>query len=157
MLCRGKLEKKLKHRQKVIEDLRKRFKTKYLGQLLLKDTKRKEKRKVKIGDVILIGEDMHRRMDWPLARVIDVIPGRDGLARVCILKTKNGVFKRPVQRVYPLEIEQEDSENLIEKLMLNKQTNSEKCTDTTEYCNDTPKCVTTRSGRIVKKPDRFRY
>lgn len=157
MLCRVKLEKKLKHRQKIIEDLRKRFRTEYLGQLLLKDTKRKEKQEVKIGDIVLIGDDTHKRMNWPLARVIDVILGRDGIARVFILKTKDGIFKRPVQRVYPLEVEREDSENLTKKLMSNKRVNSEKDTDTTEHCKGQTKYVTTRSGRVIKKPDRPKY
>lgn len=70
MLYRAKLNTKLKHRQKVFEDIRKRFRTEYLGQLLLKNGK-KETRKTKIGDIVLIGDNMHRRIDWPLARVVD--------------------------------------------------------------------------------------
>lgn len=31
MLCRVKLEKKLKHRSNILENLRKRFRTEYLG------------------------------------------------------------------------------------------------------------------------------
>jgi len=48
MPYRAKLEKKLKHRQKIIEDLRKIFCTEYLGQLLLKEGKKKETRKIEI-------------------------------------------------------------------------------------------------------------
>ena len=33
-----------------------------------------------------------------------LLPGRDGNTRVFMLKTKNGVIKRPIQRIYPLEV-----------------------------------------------------
>lgn len=97
MLYRVKLENKFKHRQKILEDFWKRFRTEYLSQLSLKNRKKKETRKIKIGDVVLIGDDTHKRIDWPLARVVNAISGRDGQERVFILKTKNGLFKRPVQ------------------------------------------------------------
>lgn len=109
MLDRIKLNKKFRHRQKILDDLRKRFRIEYLGQLLIKNRK-KETRRVKIGDIVLIGDDIHRRIDWPLGRVVDTIPGRDNQVRVLILKTKNGLLKRPIQRVYPLEITLEEAD-----------------------------------------------
>ena len=48
MLYRAKLNTKLKHRQKFFEDIRKRFRTEYLSQLLMKNGK-KETRKIKLG------------------------------------------------------------------------------------------------------------
>lgn len=166
MLYRVKLEKKFRNRQKILEDLRKRFRIEYLGQLLLKNGKKKETRKIKIGDVVLIGDDTHRRIDWPLARVVDVIPGRDGQERVFVLKTKKGLVKRPTQRVYPLEIEQGESEDFSKDLC--KRASSKKRSNKTNNCNNDErliceqkdgdlKIVTTRSGRVVKKPDRFEY
>ncbi|XP_051156740.1 uncharacterized protein LOC127278863 [Leptopilina boulardi] len=103
VLYNDKLNKKLNYNQKLMRDLRERFRIEYLGQLVLKKEK-KEVRKVNIGDVVLIGDDNHKRMDWPLARIVNVIPGRDGKVRVFILRTKNGLLKRPIQRIYPLEI-----------------------------------------------------
>ena len=101
MLSKSKLDKKLKYRQKLMEDLRKRFRNEYLGQLLIRGNK-KELRKLKIGNIVLIGDDGHKRIDWPLARIEKFIKGRDGYDRIVILKTKNGLLKRPIQRVYPL-------------------------------------------------------
>lgn len=97
---------------------------------------------------------------------MDVIPGRDGQERVFVLKTKKGLFKRPTQRVYPLEIEQGESEDFSKDLC--KRASSKKRSNKTNNCNNDerliceqkdgdPKIVTTRSGRIVKKPDRFEY
>ena len=85
MFCHSKLNKRLRYRQKIIDDLRARFRVEYLGQLLLKEGM-KESRKVKVGDVVLVGDDIHKRIDWPLARVIEEISGRDGKTRVFINK-----------------------------------------------------------------------
>lgn len=71
---------------------------------------KKAPREVKVGEIVLIGHDTKKRIDWPLALVTDVIPGRDGTGRVVILKTKNGTLKRPIQRVYPLEVSQSEPE-----------------------------------------------
>jgi len=60
---------------------------------LLKNNK-KEHWKIKIGDIVLVGDDIHKRIDWPLARVIEVILGRDGLNRIFVLKIEKGVLKR---------------------------------------------------------------
>ena len=37
--------------------------------------------------------------NWPLARVIQTHPGRDNLVRVVTVKTANGVYKRPVNKM----------------------------------------------------------
>ena len=39
---------------------------------------------------------------WPLARVVKVHPGRDGLVRVVTVKTNNGIYTRPVNKTVAL-------------------------------------------------------
>lgn len=36
---------------------------------------------------------------WPLALIIDIHSGSDGLVRVITLKTKDGTYKHPVNKV----------------------------------------------------------
>ena len=36
---------------------------------------------------------------WPIARIIEAHQGRDGLVRVVKLRTKNGIYTRPVTKV----------------------------------------------------------
>ncbi|UYV63876.1 hypothetical protein LAZ67_2005872 [Cordylochernes scorpioides] len=68
-------------------------------------TRRRSKtRPIKVGDLVLIGQDNAKRVNWPLARVVEVYPGRDGPVRVAKLRTSKGVQIRPVQRLYNLEI-----------------------------------------------------
>ena len=97
------LNASFKRKQELIEHLRIRFHNEYLSQLISKGSVR-ESRKVKERDVVLNGEDNHKRIDWPLARIEKLIPGRDGVARVAILETKDGLFRRPIQRIYHPEI-----------------------------------------------------
>ncbi|GFW06847.1 hypothetical protein TNCV_3289461 [Trichonephila clavipes] len=45
-------------------------------------------------DIVLIKEEGPPGT-WPMARVLQVHPGNDGLVRVAIEKTQDSVFKRP--------------------------------------------------------------
>ena len=36
---------------------------------------------------------------WPLAKVTQTYPGKDGLVRVVDVKTSKGIYKRPVTKV----------------------------------------------------------
>lgn len=95
------LRKKLQHRAKVKQDFRERFRSEYLG-LLQSRTKNVKNRDIKIGDIVMIGNDNSKRMDWPMGRVIGAFPGKDGKTRLVRVKTATGECMRPVQRLYPL-------------------------------------------------------
>lgn len=62
---------------------------------------------VKTGDVVIMETENTKRVNWPLARVIQVFPSKDGVIRsVKIRIAKNGKifeFARPIQRLYMLE------------------------------------------------------
>lgn len=149
--------------QKIITELRARFRTEYLSQLVLEDGK-KESREIKIGDVVLIGDDTHKRIDWPLARVMDMIPGRNGNCRVFILKTQKGTLKRLIQRLYMLEISQktgkfaDNSRKKAKDVNIDKNKNCQKKNCTTleseiendcDTNNGDPAAVTTKYGRTI--------
>ena len=82
-----------------------------------------------------------------------MIEGRGGVVKVAILKTKDGTLKRALQRIYPLEIENNDvNGNHMRKLISDKPTsdvNEEKRKPETSL--NTEEIVKTRSGRTVKK------
>ncbi|GFS72528.1 integrase catalytic domain-containing protein [Trichonephila clavipes] len=52
-------------------------------------------------------EETNRTL-WSLARVIQLIPGKDGHVRVARVKTETGELARPVQRLYNLELQEPD-------------------------------------------------
>jgi len=57
-----------------------------------------------VGDMVLMQEDNVPPMFWPLGRVVEVHPGKDGIVRVVSVKTKGGVFKRAVTKIALLPV-----------------------------------------------------
>ncbi|GFX87344.1 integrase catalytic domain-containing protein [Trichonephila clavipes] len=58
---------------------------------------------LKEDDIVLIKEEGPPGT-WPMARVLQVHPGNDGLVRVATVKTQDSVFKRPVLKLHKLPI-----------------------------------------------------
>ena len=59
---------------------------------------------VSVGDVVLVEEANTKRNEWKLGRVEKTIKGKDGVIRGAEVKTRSGRIARPVQKLYPLEI-----------------------------------------------------
>ena len=59
----------------------------------------------KKGDVVIVKTDNKNRGTWPLAIVNEVYPGSDGVIRAVQLRTAKSMLERPVQHLYPLELE----------------------------------------------------
>ncbi|GFT51539.1 integrase catalytic domain-containing protein [Trichonephila clavipes] len=58
---------------------------------------------LKEDDIVLIKEEGPPGT-WPMARVLQVHPGNDGLVRVATVKTQDSVLKRPVHKLHKLPI-----------------------------------------------------
>ena len=52
---------------------------------------------------MLVHDDSTKKRLWPLARIEEIIPGSDGVVRVAKVRTKTGVYTRPVTKLYHLE------------------------------------------------------
>ena len=64
-----------------------------------------QKRNLKVGDLVLVVEA--ERGDLPLERIIEVCPSSDALIRVVKMKLWKTIYRRPVHRLCPLEIDNE--------------------------------------------------
>jgi len=119
------------HRDRALlqRELLSRFRNEYLSQLVQR-SKEMRPSTLAVGDVVLIGQDNRKRIDWPLGLIIALHPGRDGKVRVARVTTMTGELTRPVQRLFPLEMS--SSSSLPEHFK------------------------TTRSGRVVQLPSRYR-
>ncbi|KAJ8964429.1 hypothetical protein NQ317_017452 [Molorchus minor] len=162
------LRRRIKHRHKLREDLRKRFRSEYLGQLIMHSRGGKT-RNIKVGEVVLIGSDNTKRLDWPLAKVEEIFPGKDGGVRLVKLKTSSGHLLRPVQRLYPLEIDSIEDDCLVKAKLISECEKSRVAIEshpTLDDClpirdadaeNTKQSGVVTRYGRVVKLPSRWSY
>ncbi|GFU03729.1 integrase catalytic domain-containing protein [Trichonephila clavipes] len=110
-----RMNRRFLYRQRIRQELRKRFRLEYLGQLKSFSKSRKED-VIKEGDIVLIVDTNSKRIYWPLAKVIKLIPGRDGRVRVVEVSTSSGSFLRPIQRLYPLEVSGTDISDLPEQI-----------------------------------------
>lgn len=57
------LNKRMRYCQRLRNGLRKRFRSEYLGQLARQKTEGRNV-PVKVGDIVLVGQDNRKRLDW---------------------------------------------------------------------------------------------
>jgi len=150
----ARLTRRAKYRQEIKEILRDRFRKEYLGQLMLTATR--VSRELLPREVVLIGTENRKRADWPLAVVEELIPGRDGKVRLVKLRTASGILPRHVQRIYALEIYDEEVP-VPTPASVGADRKEELTTAPRERENGAPSAaeVFTRGGRKVKPPPRF--
>ncbi|KAF8763122.1 hypothetical protein HNY73_021337 [Argiope bruennichi] len=148
------LNKRKQYRNNLLKDLRQRFRKEYLGQLVQKHNE-KHSRSPQVGEIVLVGDDNKKRLFWVVAKIIELIPGRDGEIRTVKLKTQHGTVLRPIQRIYPLEIYSNQS---IHKEPTVEESNSH------DVCHNQNKSAPaddvimrkyTSSGKCVKAPKKL--
>ena len=61
---------------------------------------------VKVGDIVLLSQADTPRGRWPMARVVEVKPGKDGLVRVCGLQdaNKGRIMERSIRHLVALPV-----------------------------------------------------
>ena len=57
---------------------------------------------LKEGDLVWLIEESHKRGFYNLGRVTETIDGSDGVIRSAIVRTNDGVYKRPVVKLAPV-------------------------------------------------------
>ncbi|XP_018395064.1 PREDICTED: uncharacterized protein LOC108773670 [Cyphomyrmex costatus] len=144
------LNRRMRYCQSLRDELRRRFRSEYLGQLAERKI-RGHNVPLKVGDIVLIGSNNRKRLDWPLARITEVYPGKDNIIRVAKVKTTTGELVRPIQHLYPLEMAEETKEENVEEICQDPEDKPEP--DPQTFHNP----VRTRSGRCVKTPERYRH
>ncbi|GFW09337.1 putative RNA-directed DNA polymerase from transposon X-element [Trichonephila clavipes] len=151
------LRKRVRYRQKLLNDLRHRFRKEYLGLLIQNKNKKDPLSEVRLGEIVLIGDDIKKRMHRPLAKVIRLIPGKDGKIRTVELKTRTGTMLRPIQRVYPLEVQSTETPNdLLNDCTITNpisSISSDNLSDPNDSSNVLPRV--SKYGRVMKVPEKL--
>lgn len=89
--------------QKIKTDFWKVWTNDYLNTLQQRYKWNKQAKNLKVGDIVIIKEDSINPSKWPLARISQVYPGKDGLVRVVDVKKEAGItLKRPIHKIIPL-------------------------------------------------------
>ena len=68
-------------------------------------------RNMAVDNVVLLIEDEVIPSNLPLARVVKVYPGKDGVVRVVDIKTSKGIYRRPVHKLASLPLLEMNNSN----------------------------------------------
>ena len=60
--------------------------------------------KLQPGDIVLIEGDVHR-MTWPLGKIVEILPDKNGTLRLVKVLSKGHVSLRTVEKLIPLEVQ----------------------------------------------------
>jgi hypothetical protein len=85
--------------QAIVRHFWKRWFTEYVTSLNRLTKWTEPSRNLCPGDLVLLQEESIVPTKWPLARVVKIHPGRDGFVRVATIKTKTGLYTRPVTKL----------------------------------------------------------
>ncbi|XP_053685941.1 uncharacterized protein LOC128735484 [Sabethes cyaneus] len=96
------------HITAIIQHFWNRWQSEYLSSLQVR-YKWHKKVEVEVGQLVLIKKDNMPVQKWLLGRIIEVIPGTEGVVRVVDVKTENGILRRPVSKLCFLPIDPEQS------------------------------------------------
>lgn len=165
------MNQRLRHLQRLREELRTRFKDEYLTELIQRG--REKNGGIKVGDVVLV-ESEERRVKWPLGLVTQIYTGKDGVDRTAKVKTASGFKIRPFQRLYQMELSSFEVEGRRELDMRNNNSIGKKyyivlnpsstivnekvaAEPTYNKPTNTENAVqATRRGRIIKMPSKYK-
>ncbi|XP_035215351.1 uncharacterized protein LOC118188934 [Stegodyphus dumicola] len=153
-LDRNKLVKRERYCQELREQFRRRFRKEYLGQLVQKAGT--SDKIFKVGEVVLVGPEHQKRLNWPLAVIEELYSGRDGHVRVVKVKTPLGHLVRPVKKIYPVEVNSSGDPIIPDQ----HTTNDPPATSQNDIPiqNDVSAAPrTSRSSRVIKIPKRLGY
>ena len=96
-------KKRWRQTQVVVNQVWSRWLKEYFPALIERKKWNLPSHNLSVGDLVLVVDEKTQRGDWPLARVTRIFPGKDDTIRVCEVKTKCGLYKKPVAKLALLE------------------------------------------------------
>ena len=101
---REELTRRIKYREHLVQGFWVRWSKEYLRDLNRQYMKTYKKQPVKVGEVVLVMDENLPRHEWKLARIIEAVPGRDGIVRTVRLRMDGKETRRGIQKICSLEI-----------------------------------------------------
>ncbi|VEN44957.1 unnamed protein product [Callosobruchus maculatus] len=84
-----------------------RWSKEYVSQLQQRYKWKRNCADLQVGQLVLIKESGQPPLRWKLGRVLNLIPGNDGICRVATLKTSTGIVRRALNRLCILAHDQQ--------------------------------------------------
>ena len=93
------VKRRWRQAQFLADEFWRRWAKEYLPILQERQKWTAERRDVRIGDIVLTFDERLPRGTWPLGKVVAVTRSKDGRVRQAVVKTENGEYRRPVQKL----------------------------------------------------------
>lgn len=93
--------------KKYQQQIRKSWYNDYLQCLQVRTKGFKEQVPISLGELVILKDDNIEQGKWPLARIVELCPGKDGIIRVVKVKTSAGSYLRPVTQICKLPFERQ--------------------------------------------------
>lgn len=93
---------RLQHR---VQQFWHQWKTEYLQELQKENRHIAPNTAIQPGRMVVVIDEFLAPVKWPLARIVNTIPGPDGLIRVVDLLTSKGTIRRPITKICMLPFE----------------------------------------------------
>ncbi|UYV75878.1 hypothetical protein LAZ67_13001645 [Cordylochernes scorpioides] len=90
--------------QRMVQHLWRQWSTDYIHNLQQRHKWRTPRPNVATGSLVLVREEHVPPAKWIMGRVVENHPGKDGLVRVVSIRTKAGLFKRPLVKLALLPV-----------------------------------------------------
>lgn len=159
MVSRASLIHRVRYVQEVQDNLKKRFQNEYLGALVQTPGIGSRQQNLQVGDVVLVKSKSDKRILWPMAKVLELIPGRDGVHRTARLKLASTTLVRAVNCLYPLELSTSEVSTPATPSVPKGPAETPKTLSGTPTGNvvdiDTRVPIITTRGRVIKPPQRL--
>ncbi|CAK9827829.1 hypothetical protein ANTRET_LOCUS5477 [Anthophora retusa] len=94
------------HLQQIKQHFWARWHKEYWNELTIRQKwHRVNEADIQEGLLVIIKKDNLPSFHWPLGRILEKHPGKDGITRVVTIKTASGIYKRPLKKLAPLPID----------------------------------------------------
>lgn len=87
---------------KMNQEFWKRWSTDYLHRLQHRPKWCKASNNLQLNQLVLVQSEDRPPLNWPLARVVELLTGKDGNVRAARVRTVDGVYIRPITKLAPL-------------------------------------------------------
>jgi hypothetical protein len=71
----------------------------YLPTLIRRTKWNQRTEPIKVGDVVIIVDDLLPRNSWPMGIIEETFPGKDGIVRVVTVRTTTGTYNDQYRRL----------------------------------------------------------
>uniref|UniRef100_A0A5S6QKN7 Integrase catalytic domain-containing protein n=1 Tax=Trichuris muris TaxID=70415 RepID=A0A5S6QKN7_TRIMR len=97
------MRQRWRYQQRLVAHFWKRWRREYITTLATRNKWCGTRTPPMVGDIVLIAEENVPRTRWSMGKIVEVLPGSDGMVRSVRLRTIRGIITRPIAKLHLIE------------------------------------------------------